>query len=307
MKLEKTNTTQKEYSKRFNYLNRIYEEQSGNDWSHNPKLFVEWCFNYALEKKWAKTTWRVYRAALTNHFKMNGPLEAISILNSLGSVPKWKNAPKRTSSQKQKMQPQNDLTKLLKWLKIKNQKYDRLLALWLVAGRITGLRPIEWDSAVLDNKILTVKNAKATNGRGLGAHRQILLTNSPDKEVQVVRGFLQLYSEFKTNLGGHVQTYEGVRKRLLRANKSLFPKRQKKITLYSARHELSRRMKGAQMRPSEIAAILGHKTTETMARNYARKPRIETIAPTIKAPESKIQTVIVKDKKYQPKQTPTKN
>ncbi len=145
---------------------------------------------------------------------------------------------------------------------------------WLLAGMLTGLRPIEWGRAKLVEKegetpYLVVINAKQTNDRAHGVNRTIHLSNMKEEFLNVVSIHLQRANAFfETDTYGEFQ--KGCVDLLKKCNDTLWPKRKKRITLYSARHQFSADAKSSGLLPVEVAALMGHGIDSTAAQHYAK-------------------------------------
>jgi hypothetical protein len=167
----------------------------------------------------------------------------------------------------------NELNELLQ------NKYSHLfwsndLRRWLLAGMLTGLRPVEWSEAKLienENQVpyLLIQNAKSTNNRSHGMTRTIHLPNMKNELLDVVRLHLQRSNAFFET--GQYDSYQkGCVDLLKKCNDTLWPKRKKRVTLYSARHQFSADAKSSGLLPVEVAALMGHGIDSTAATHYAK-------------------------------------
>ena len=125
---------------------------------------------------------------------------------------------------------------------------DGLLALWLRCGILTGLRPCEWQGAQFHEGGLVVINAKHTHGRACGETRSLDVSNLSPSEQADIRYLSNRLSE-----GDYAKTYAACRKRLAWVAKTLWPGREKRPNLYSARHQFSADAKRSGMSKKETA------------------------------------------------------
>jgi integrase len=208
-------------------------------------------------KTLSKSTVRQYRSAYSHVWDLRGRDDLIEVVQDcIGE----RQAVLRTSAKKLKAFRHEDLMKLLESLV---KAGEMLAAAWLRCGYVTGLRPCEWQRARLVGNRLVVQNAKATNGR---AHS--------DERIVLISDFRELHNidALCHQLAG--QDFEKKRRHVARAigkhAKSLWPRAKKLPTLYSARHGFSAEAKAIFSR-EEVAALMGHASTETAGRHYARR------------------------------------
>jgi integrase len=227
-----------------------------------------------------KNTWRYYRSAL-NHYANtlyeNNALSApdLSAVKKLlsetqGSDIKYN----RTSSQKKKYLPDDELKLLSSELEKSRSKYAKALHAWLYVNCLVGLRPCEWkqtEIVIMRNKeALLVHNAKTTNGRSHGKTRAITLEHFSDHQRRLVSRF-STFMRKKHESGDFDSTYEGCRRLLQGLNKRLWKHRKKNVTLYSSRHQFSADMKRSGSSLVEIAYLMGHHSTDTSTSHYGKR------------------------------------
>ena len=247
-------------------LLRAAERALGRSWMDDPRAAID--FHAARRSDLARPTWRQYRAALAWFFEQEGMPEWCNYVRSLNQSVCLRRA-RRTSAQKSKHLPLRKLTRLVEVLGRGRGGYDRIIGLWLLANYYVGLRPEEWWSAELvEPRKLRVRNAKASQNRTFGAHRTLLLESFTGEEMQVILEFLAIVG------GSDRETlYQACRKRLLNINHELWPRAKRHVTLYTGRHQFAADHKAARISRIELAALMGHGSTLTAGRHYARPGR----------------------------------
>jgi hypothetical protein len=189
---------------------------------------------------------------------------------------------KRSSALKEKRFPAEDYDRVQTYLRTFNRsKLAPVLADWLRAGILTGLRPTEWKATDLEVRedmgtaygrraYLYVLSAKATNGRGTGLVRTLDLSAFNDEDLGTVRrlvdqarGWLEegRYAEVQGQCSGL----------LYGALEKIWPTRRYHYTLYSCRHQAIANWKALPLQPAEIAAIVGHGVTSTASEHYGKR------------------------------------
>ncbi len=128
--------------------------------------------------QWAPATIGQYRAALFLAIEDLDP--APPIVEKLGARLKAGPSPRRggvrrTSARKRKSLPYAEFVRLIQELRSGSHPDDGLAMRLLTHNVVLYLRPIEWQTAMIKDGVLVVKNAKATNGRSFGKerHRQL--------------------------------------------------------------------------------------------------------------------------------------
>lgn len=238
-------------------------------------------------KFWSKEvtqeSWRNYRSSLMFTSEMylqadiinNDIFERIEkTLKNTKALSK-KEVELRTSAKKQKHLSIKDLRKIDEEISKSKSRWATALRLWLRAGVLTGLRPIEWKTAQLltteHGFVLVVKNAKNTNDRANGEIRTLHLNHLSDDEMIVINGQMKIVSQFNKSDEEWLGFYQGCADLLRQKNKKAFPTRKKHPTLYSARHQFSANAKASGFRPEEIAALMGHASDLTAQMTYGKK------------------------------------
>jgi hypothetical protein len=242
------------------------------------------------EGDWAQSTARLYRAALAFVFKEMGSIASSEALKRIyrseedpDKLEKFRNEIRAERKKRQRMRPKTsakksksisdkDLELLKSFLQDSLSKYAQSTLLWLLAGILTGLRPSEWQSAQLEDKgggrVLVIRNAKNTNGRAHGETRTIRLHKISDQDFETIDKHLR--NVRGKNPQAFADFYLGCRKLLSRISKQIWPRRLKRPALYTARHKFGADAKSTYKR-DEVAALMGHASTETAYQHYARR------------------------------------
>ncbi len=249
-----------------------------------PLQLAQWLI--AIRVNYSKSTWRQYKSAVLHVFQLqltkkpslSGDIAKAEALLKNTHPPEVRPEIKQTSAKKQKKISEDDLIKLFDCLFYEKSHRGKATIQWLLAGLWTGLRPCEWEHAHLIESTyqLKVKNAKNTQDRSHGEYRIINLVNLDKQMLAVIKIHLENVRlakllPVKNGLTGFEQFYGQCRQRLHRANKKLWPKRKQSIPLYSARHQFAADAKYSGLSKEAIAALMGHKSTETHTLHYARK------------------------------------
>lgn len=233
----------------------------------------------------AKNTWKQYKNALRSHFQNlvnesegSAAVEeleaAIAALDSEQSTGTLKHGT-RTSATKQKHFKRTDLDKFVNYLgaNVGRHKFANALRTWLLAARLTGLRPSEWEHAGLSEtggrKCLKVRNGKATNGRANGEFRTLDLSKATATDIEALQDMMEMLEGYLREM-----TFEQLQECLMhymkRATRACFERRKRYPTLYSFRHQFAADAKSSGCTQTEVAALLGQASDETAGRHYAR-------------------------------------
>jgi len=238
-------------------------------------------------KNWSKNishkSWRVYRSSLLFTAEIyqqaglvdDASMRRITLMLSKTIGANKKDLELRTSAKKQKHLNLKDLKKIDQELNKSKSMWSAPTRLWLRAGILTGLRPIEWKTAKLiqseKGAVLLVQNAKNTNNRANGDERNLNLNHLTSDELSIIKGHLNIVKKFNSDKEDWTNYYQGCSNLLRTKNKIAFPNRKKLPTLYSARHQFSANMKASGARPEELAALMGHATDLTAQSTYGKK------------------------------------
>ncbi|SHE23055.1 hypothetical protein [methanotrophic endosymbiont of Bathymodiolus puteoserpentis (Logatchev)] len=289
----RTNETEKKYLKRAGQLYSQAQESLSNKYISHSELVV-WLISQ--QPRIAKATWRQYKASVIfylQHQEVNEDIcRAISTLKVASSGACYKKG-LGTSASKEKKINDTDLARLINSATHKNMRHGTSAMVWLLAGMISGLRPSEWQYACINKgNQLVVKNAKSTNGRSHGIERTIELVNLSDQDKQVIELHLGLIKT-AIDIDGFNSYYEHCRSALYELTRSLWPKRKKHITLYSARHQFSANAKKSGLSLEEIAALMGHASTQTATQHYGRKVSGNPKGVAVRASNEDVERVIL--------------
>lgn len=239
------------------------------------RQFVVWLAE--LKPSITTRTWRFYKSSvvyyLENYEDEKAAIEAMDYLKKIkseGALTKTE----RTSSLKLKKITYDDWFKLDTYLKAYNNKWNEALRAWLRASVITGLRPIEWKNAIFTlfegEPALKILNAKATNGRGNGEFRTLLLKDVSNEDLKIIKNHLNNTRKF-TGMDEYEYFYRACAIALYKACRKCWPKRKRHITLYSTRHQFSANAKSSGFSRLEIAAMMGHAVDITASIHYGKK------------------------------------
>ena len=244
---------------------------------------VIWLINN--QSKFSRSTWRQYRAALICNFE-NHALEntaySVEISYSLNLLRNTDcnqclQRGVNTSSKKKKKISEADQIKLVAYFTDNPEiRHGVTTLVWLLSGIWTGLRPAEWQSAQLvinatSDIELHVINAKNTNGRSHGDERIVHLSNMSLLEFEILRLHIANIVSAKDKGIAFDDFYQHCRDCLYQANRKLWPKRRKFISLYSSRHQFSADAKKSGLSREAIAALMGHASVETAGIHYGRR------------------------------------
>lgn len=285
MKPTRTNSTEAAYQKRASLLiERFAVECCISDWSDiQPIDIARWAIHKRTSLRPA--SWRQYRSALAYHFQQLGVDrgnihaydDAIQLLQNAGSEKclRGKDVPRRTSSSKKRSLTQSELEAITCYLDQHKTRWSLTTALWLQSAVLTGLRPAEWKSARLEllttgKYELILLNAKNSNGRGNGDARTLLLGDMRQEDVKTIQTHIDFVCAVVSR-NFWERYYRECRKTLYRATRALWPSRDSYPTLYTGRHQFSANAKKTGFSKAEVAALLGHGSTETAGIHYGKK------------------------------------
>ncbi|MUO72924.1 hypothetical protein [Agrobacterium vitis] len=152
-----------------------------------------------------------------------------------------------------------------------------LAADMIEAGIATGLRPIEWKDAWVENNILHVPNAKFRPGiSGNGQKRELLLDEDAITESQlnaIYRVLDSLHGMEWDAVGRNVR--RALDRAKVKLNRMGFvTKKQMKTRLYDARHQFAANAKIAlNYAGGEVAAAMGHRSAVTAHVSYGNRKK----------------------------------
>ncbi len=255
---------------------------------------IEWLIATSNEQIWKSTTIRLRRAALVYYLETEraevesrGRKDEIDLIKedhatAFSQLQQWhtagnKLAPKRGPAKKKKSITLPELVKLRNHLwEAKGRWAGRTLRM-LIGGITAGLRPSEWMDAeairdpATGNLSLKVRNAKATNGRACGEFRTLTFHRGYDADA-IEDQIYERDTYFEEDPNAQWSDYINVcAATLYRANKKLWPKNEKHVTLYTSRHQFSANMKANGGDPLLIAELMGHASEDTAAEHYGKR------------------------------------
>jgi hypothetical protein len=268
----RTHSTEMEYYIRYQRLRRVAVAATGARKSDHVAFS-----NWIIERRPTvmASYWRKLKAVALHGLNLEGDRsarEAEFILQKEGSSGAAKVTEHKT---KLKRLTDEDLNRVLDALAERHgSELAPIVAMWLKAGRLVGLRPCEWRDAKLltadgvGGPYLRVPNAKRTNGRSHGEHRTLDLQNISKEDIDLIEVFK--HHTAIAGPAGFRRLQSGCMELLSRVNGELWPRRKQRVTLYSARHQFSANTK-RQLGRRQTAALMGHKTTLTAGKHYARQ------------------------------------
>lgn len=183
----------------------------------------------------------------------------------------------RTSARKAKRLPSREVEAIER--NILERRHHSGLAVSTLGAmtvlRLTGARPCELCDLTAHSPApgileVTIRNAKATNGRGLGEDRTLHLRDLSEAEVTIVRDWPKVLEALATRYPRAIAVTK-IGKYFSRAARRALGRRSKYPSLYSFRHQLSADAKAAGLSLEEIAALMGHASDVTAAKHYGRR------------------------------------
>lgn len=277
MKQTRTHATTAAYLRRAQHLvARMVAELQPPD--IDPMAVAQWAIS--LRPQFRRPTWRQYKSSLICYFEQfedEDSEQAIALLTAsdCSNCLKGKDAPARTSSFKKRCITPEELSRILEYISTHKTRWGQATAVWLQAAVLTGLRPGEWQTAVLNtdangNPILIVRNAKNTNGRAHGSERTLLLNSMAKSDIKIIQEQVRVASKI-VEMRLWDRYYRECRKTLYAAVRVLWPRRSHYPTLYTGRHQFAADAKWAGLTKSEVAALMGHASSGTAGRHYGKK------------------------------------
>jgi integrase len=172
----------------------------------------------------------------------------------------------RGAQQRAEHLSKEDWIALMAALRNSGSKCGGLAADWMICSSLTGLRPCEWQHALLEGSALKVTNAKSTDKRSHGKHRTIDLHLAKKALVDLIGSFLGVVKQHQGD--EFVALYNRVRDLIADVARRTLSKRRKYPTLYTSRHMFASTAK-ANLSKEEVAALMGHGSIDTAGRHYA--------------------------------------
>lgn len=260
----------------------------------SPMQLVVWLVERMRACDFRPATWRQYKASILyslSTIRHDDNADAYEYLKSLEYKPhKLVAIPKRTSAKKARQVSFENLEKIFSWLISRNREYYHLTAMWMIASYNTGLRPCEWERAIIVDldglPYLKAVNAKNTHGRSHGEFRHVPLVHLDSKVQEIIKNFLNALAEIRER--ENAQDFETVKTKVRmimnRASRSVLDKRYKGVSLYTMRHQFSANAK-ATLGARHAGALMGHAIDETCTEHYARTQYGQVIHGLVALPE----------------------
>lgn len=264
--ISRTQKTEESYLARGASLMDHFEDDTGKHWSDDPLESCEWLWLRATKRNWSRSSWRQNKNALIFFMTSYGPKEAVDYLKGV-SVSGLPSRSYRTSGKKMKRLNDTDLNLIMTAANL-SSKWDVLLQLWLRSSVLTGLRPSEWVGASLKDNIMTVINAKNTNGRAYADHRRLDISGLNSAGKKGIERTIELINNGDYD---YEIIYKSVRRRLGVLTARLWPKRKLQVTLYSGRHQFRANCASAGFSKDDVAALMGHASIDSATAYYAQK------------------------------------
>lgn len=280
--MKKEESTKTNYSRIARLL--LQQFSRSNEKPFEPMAFCKWL----AEEKFplAAASWRVYRASvlcyIEEHF-LSAHSQCSEYLLKFSSH----NKPKCTIRGKRKGYSEAEFSELLEYIRrgMHNPRTRGNGKAWwtnlyytLKAGDLSGLRPSEWLNArieIIDGKQnLVLSNAKTTHDRSHGETRTINISELSLEDISIIQSKIEATKDaIASGLCKDIDDYQSnTRRYLLLANNAVFPNADKTIAAYSTRHQVVTEYKSTPGNTAEgLAAILGHRSTETAGKHYGRK------------------------------------
>lgn len=210
--------------------------------------------------------WRRLRCALVTQQREAGFIKAAEAIKATCNPVTAADAPVGIKSQKKAKQKRRKHVEREEHLLLKrhlNNKGDRCLLAMIEIARILGCRPTEMMSLQVkgDNQTFITGAKKREDGlRGLD--RTVILSTTDFETVNHARLTLLEYRSIKGLTKEQLQ--KRLQRRLATATKQLWPRRRHQITLYSYRHQLGSDLKASGMDRTEVAAVMGHQSVDSV-------------------------------------------
>ena len=215
--------------------------------------------------------WRSLRIALAFVAKEHGFHKAadhIAATKNPITSDSGRRAEIKKKQKRQKSVSQADEKQLMDFL-FNNEESVTFAAVTLVS--YLGCRPAELKNLVfLDDQTILIPSAKKTENGNRGLDRVIQI-----KETRLFNNLQTSHEMFKT--APYTDPTRYAQRRLDALTKRLWPKRNVRPSLYSWRHQMGSDLKASNMSSAEVAAIMGHRSTESVdvygSRRSARNTR----------------------------------
>lgn len=261
----KTIETEIKYLEKAEQIVKRFEKETLLEIHSSLDDFYAWF--YDLLTGLSPSSIRQYKATMVYYFEqIKAPIQIIDLIKNI-HIKQTDELPKRTSALKNKKVIEPVLKKVVSRILNTKSEYSIFTALLLVTNLYFGFRPVEWKSAAHDDKSITIKNAKATNGRANGKYRVISFQKKNDYFTLAKALIAQIDSLLKRHTW---ETVYASSRSLLYYTQYDIPA-EDKISFYSTRHQVAANLKKTGLSREEIAIIMGHKSINTASIHYAKK------------------------------------
>jgi integrase len=255
----------------------------------------------------APASWRVYRASASfglSQFYAENTADLEAALVRLNSAKAEKNAPRepKTSAIKSKRFENGDISRICNAALTTRSAYAEPLVLYLKAGDVCGLRPIEWIDVVFRRATepayqweMIVKNAKHDVLRAHGPTRTLRWIELSESTANAIRQWIDIAAAAAGD-GSYESLIGNLRRLMYDLTRRLFPKRAFYPSLYTPRHECTARWKAHYIRRgmtteerlqglAKVAALLGHASDATATEHYGRPRRGDRLTAPVPHPD----------------------
>lgn len=228
-KTTRKKSTDSEYQMRYALWQKELAQKYGISEKSIPAILVaKHVIEHSRQRRTA--TWRKYRAAIIEHITRTGESEAevLAMLNEetnrrrMGEKPSDSQQEDRTTSSKLKGFTKNQLAVIqyrINQLIDEGCKSSKDVIAIINTIHITGMRPIEIATSKINRdeygqkRIVTIINAKATNGRSNGEVRELMIVNASDGDIEnIIHGIQVAKTIFDGNISKG-EDYDEARKK----------------------------------------------------------------------------------------------
>lgn len=307
--ITRTSNTESDYRKRAISLLERHNRETGKDWDLHPHDLLDWLHNF--RDGVSAAYWRRTKAALAWYLDTLGQSALSDSVRSVSTEGCAK--AKHTSANKKKSVTDEELGQLTKYLLSPGASEISVASYYFfVSCLLTGMRPVEWSqcdfevdmdplTSEVDAITIVVQNAKATNGRAHGKTRTLLFpsTRVTPQEFQALINHWR-FTERHLAAGTFATFQRDVGKKIQYAARKLWPRKRRRITLYSTRHQSMANGKSSGRPRAFIAAMHGHATDRTCGEHYGRKQYGKAGRVYAEVPEEEVARVRVVAKDWTP-------
>lgn len=232
--------------------------------------------------KLTKATWNHYRSAFIYAYQQTKYPEVSQHFKKLSyevARQKLGLTNKLVKQQHCKKVSEVDHQKIVEALQYFNKDHSALAAVIIIA-RETGVRPSEIPSMKFSSEFLSISitGAKKTEDGSRGLDRAQLFEKDLFDKIKTAHA---IWSDYKHALPDHStgQAMKLLQNQFAELTKKIWPRRTRRITLKSYRHQFGSNLKASGRDRIEIAAIMGHQSVDSVtaygnARSSTRAPVI---------------------------------